>query len=1313
VTVDPRCLIATDLGILLDGSGLSEDHAQETGLVTYRGTFTFDGLHTPARGRVIQLAYARPQYGTSGTLSRFYPRLHCISSSADPFANGGNGITTVEVGCALTLKADKRDAITYRAIDHPPAWWTALSSDRKAVVPPTISAQGVIEFCLDQLGINLAASSATSPDVFLRDELDLSGGYVEVLSDLLKDALLVGHMTPAGELFVQPLQLKAGNGPVLTRNNLLAIQPINDRGGAEQVTVDYDAVEIPGADTAESIDINSDEQKLRDWEFEQTIGPPTVYEIIVYGRIFRIGVTTDDPLPEPSQWKVPVEVIQVSQNRTKYKTFDYTDSEGKQKSQDLAIQRTSTTRASNGGRLYFWIPVSSERFYVPPSGAIPYDTDAVTDYTYEITTEGPRLKTELTKTFNSPPKFVTALPVDSFVIDGDVVTLPTDAFEVSRVLVENEVDEVSGLTKRKTTRWAASGKTQAGSQASRFAFEGVATVEEFNDAVDAASPLVMEGTEVSISLGRQSGIQSRPSAQSRQRDALTGAFLDDNSLISSGTVSSSKGQREPQTVTASYSFGGAGSELLNTATYRLTYAPDDFVTAVNGISTGIVDLTLVRGNARGRALEYGRVQNAIAFGHANGVEVTTAPWELPSPPFAPVYVDVSGLSTAFRVHGRNWEISNGCMIVTADLCLVGTAGRLTGGTPVPWMPLTSAAGDLNALGAPTGSGELLPANTITLPGGFNPAAPGAVWSSLPANGSDTYGPNRTPAAIAPPYVQTVEILAVSRSAVVVTELLYSTSPITESILAVSRSMAEVREVAVVNAPLTTLTLTPLAPAVYAPVVVRAPLTTLTLTPLAPNVAAAAAVNAPLTTLALTPLAPTVTGSAVVYPPLVTMTLTALAPTLTPNNSDPDFASVSFLLPLNGTNGSTTFTDASSNSFTVTGSGNAQISTAQSKWGGSSLLLDGTGDYLFSATSLAFTITGDFTVEFWCNLITLSGVRTLLHVCSSSDNNGLHIYTNGDALCVDNGLTADYVSGSVMATGTWTFIRVSKSGSTLYIAKDNTVLNSRTAQSYGTPVKCVVGHFTGIGGETGDANGYFQDVRITKGIARSTTTLGAPTVRFPTSGPTATDPDFSSVALLLPMNGANGSTTFTDLSSSGRAVTVNGNAQISTTRSKWGGSSGYFDGTGDYLDVTVSGGFGTGAFCVEMWIYPETSNRTLFNSRANGTSGDGFDVISGARMSTNGAVIIPSDSLIVENAWNHVAFFRTAAGDCYRAVGGILTGPFSFGADWTGGAFNLLGNPHAGGNAGYFNGYVNDLRITVGVARYTADFTPPTGPFPTG
>jgi hypothetical protein len=78
-----------------------------------------------------------------------------------------------------------------------------------------------------------------------------------------------------------------------------------------------------------------------------------------------------------------------------------------------------------------------------------------------------------------------------------------------------------------------------------------------------------------------------------------------------------------------------------------------------------------------------------------------------------------------------------------------------------------------------------------------------------------------------------------------------------------------------------------------------------------------------------------------------------------------------------------------------------------------------------------------------------------------------------------------------------------------------------------------------------------------------------------------DPNYASVSLLLHMDGTNGSTVFTDLSPVPKVVTRFGDAQISTAQSKFGGSSAYFDGTGDYLTVASSAdfGFGTGDFTI--------------------------------------------------------------------------------------------------------------------------------------
>src|SRR5690606_34123168 len=82
----------------------------------------------------------------------------------------------------------------------------------------------------------------------------------------------------------------------------------------------------------------------------------------------------------------------------------------------------------------------------------------------------------------------------------------------------------------------------------------------------------------------------------------------------------------------------------------------------------------------------------------------------------------------------------------------------------------------------------------------------------------------------------------------------------------------------------------------------------------------------------------------------------------PSSTDPYWSSVSSLLHFNGSNGSTTFTDEKGVGWTA--SGDAEISTAQSKFGGSSLSLDGTGDWL-DASNAGFTFgTGDFTIEAW-------------------------------------------------------------------------------------------------------------------------------------------------------------------------------------------------------------------------------------------------------------------------------------------------------------------------------------------------------------
>ena len=93
--------------------------------------------------------------------------------------------------------------------------------------------------------------------------------------------------------------------------------------------------------------------------------------------------------------------------------------------------------------------------------------------------------------------------------------------------------------------------------------------------------------------------------------------------------------------------------------------------------------------------------------------------------------------------------------------------------------------------------------------------------------------------------------------------------------------------------------------------------------------------------------------------------------------DAHFDNVSLLLHCNGSDGSTAFTDSSSNAHSITASGDAQIDTAQSKFGGASGLFDGAGDWLTCPSHSSLNLqTGDFTLECWIRPSALSSYHTI-------------------------------------------------------------------------------------------------------------------------------------------------------------------------------------------------------------------------------------------------------------------------------------------------------------------------------------------------
>ena len=225
--------------------------------------------------------------------------------------------------------------------------------------------------------------------------------------------------------------------------------------------------------------------------------------------------------------------------------------------------------------------------------------------------------------------------------------------------------------------------------------------------------------------------------------------------------------------------------------------------------------------------------------------------------------------------------------------------------------------------------------------------------------------------------------------------------------------------------------------------------------------------------------------------------------------------------------------------------------------------------------------------------------------------------------------------------------------------------------------------------------------------------------------TIDDPYADNVSLLLNGNGTNGSTTFTDSSSYGHTVTANGDAGISTTQSKFGGASMYFDGDGDYLSIPddTSLHLGSDDFTFEFWTYLNSTTGDLTNKRTISTDGVQYLYF----RVTDGSLLtwITSDGStwdIAENfgfgnttlstgQWYHIALVRNGTEistyvDGTKSPNTITTSA----AIQNGSTYPLvIGADVAYGN--YLDGYIDDFRLTQGVARYTSNFTPPTAPFP--
>ena len=204
---------------------------------------------------------------------------------------------------------------------------------------------------------------------------------------------------------------------------------------------------------------------------------------------------------------------------------------------------------------------------------------------------------------------------------------------------------------------------------------------------------------------------------------------------------------------------------------------------------------------------------------------------------------------------------------------------------------------------------------------------------------------------------------------------------------------------------------------------------------------------------------------------------------------------------------------------------------------------------------------------------------------------------------------------------------------------------------------------------------------------------------------------SNVKLLLHGDGAG--TNFIDSSSSSHNVSSLGGAVQETISTPKFGNAIYFDGNNDYLSVPDSPdwAFGNGDFTIDLWVYPE--NLSPGNSQYLVTQwGNGLLTwimnggIVSVRVGGASQDLTSSEPLPNANQWYHIAVVRSSnIITLYingTAAGSQDVGNLSITNSTSALTIGMIVTP----NSNWFEGYMDEIQISKGIARWTSDFTPP-------
>lgn len=420
----------------------------------------------------------------------------------------------------------------------------------------------------------------------------------------------------------------------------------------------------------------------------------------------------------------------------------------------------------------------------------------------------------------------------------------------------------------------------------------------------------------------------------------------------------------------------------------------------------------------------------------------------------------------------------------------------------------------------------------------------------------------------------------------------------------------------------------------------------------------------------------------------------------------------------------TFVDNSSNALTLTATGNAQpvasptpfaptVETEAAAYSttlvGGSGYFDGTGDYL-AGTGNTTNSNVALTVEAWVYFTGSTASRSIFSNMSvSGGTSGVALATNPSGYIVfargNGGAGTNVLSSTPTYVNTWYhFAAVRTSGGAITLFQNGAIVATGSDGASTDRTSFVIGGaYTDLA--VNNPQGYIASLRVTTGAALYASAFA------PSFAPFTTTVSSGTVTLLTNFTNAGiyDSTAKNDLETLG-------NAQVSTTQAKWGTTSMYFDGNGDYLTAYNNSlyKFGTGDFTIEAWIYPTyigTYNNIFFTGD-NSTGQANLRLNSGKVeffANDSGAFTLTGATTLSINNWYHIAFCRNGSSNKIF-INGVQDASATNSYSYSGSGLIQIGSWSANGGSYQYAGYIDDLRITR-YARYTTNFTPPTTAFP--